>query len=322
MKIRNSGGESLVKYERQNPFSIIALPRNALNVSLSLSRFRFFPSWHNPLSRYRRRFFPPLSAVASHRIGRSDNGGISFWRGRDASHPPPLSVVRSRVSVKVEYREHGEKLLKLTPPPKKLFFRTFRYFETGPPTGDFPLPMFTWWTRFSRYQSYECVSFSISRNRSEEKSSSSYERIHLNSEFFLVESLSCTRGNCSELYITRNVNRDDFYTLTFAYLAQQCLLIFVEILLLEMVIEERDYFLSLFFIYRSRLFLFHSSDVSRLYSLRRINEFSHELSLAPLRQLCSTRNKRERDKKKLRKKRRISLQISRIYFPPKPITRI
>lgn len=126
MKIRNSGGESLVKYERQNPFSIIALPRNALNVSLFLSRFRFFPSWHNPLSRYRRRFFPPLSAVASHRIGRSDNGGISFWRGRDASHPPPLSVVRSRVSVKVDYREHGEKLLKLTPPPKKLFFRTFR----------------------------------------------------------------------------------------------------------------------------------------------------------------------------------------------------
>lgn len=59
----------------------------------------------------------------------------------------------------------------------------------------------------------------------------------------------CTRGNCSELYITRNVNRDDFYTLTFAYLAQQCLLIFVEILLLEMVIEERDYFLSLFFLY-------------------------------------------------------------------------
>lgn len=220
-----------------------------MSLSLSLSRFRFFPSWHNPLSRYRRRFFPPLSAVASHRIGRSDNGGISFWRGRDASHPPPLSVVRSRVSVKVEYREHGEKLLKLTPPPKKLFFRTFRYFETGPPTGDFPLPMFTWWTRFSRYQSYECVSFLISRNRSEEKSSSSYERIHLNSEFFLVESLSCTRGNCSELYITRNVNRDDFYTLTFAYLAQQCLLIFVEILLLEMVIEERDYFLSLFFLY-------------------------------------------------------------------------
>lgn len=240
MKIRNSGGESLVKYERQNPFSIIALPRNALNVFLFLSRFRFFPSWHNPLSRYRRRFFPPLSAVASHRVGRSDNGGISFWRGRDASHPPPLSVVRSRVSVKVEYREHGEKLLKLTPPPKKLFLRTFRYFETGPPTGDFPLPMFTWWTRFSRYQSYECVSFLISRNRPEEKSSSSYERIHLNSEFFLVESLLCTRGNCSELYITRNVNRDDFYTLTFAYLAQQCLLIFVEILLLEMVIEERD----------------------------------------------------------------------------------
>lgn len=251
MKIRNSGGESLVKYERQNPFSIIALPRNALNVSLFLSRFRFFPSWHNPLSRYRRRFFPPLSAVASHRIGRSDNDGISFWRGRDASHSPPLSVVRSRVSVKVEYREHGEKLLKLTPPPKKLFFRTFRYFETGPPTGDFPLPMFTRWTRFSRYQSYECVSFLISRNRSEEKSSSSYERIHLNSEFFLVESLSCTRGNCSELYITRNVNRDDFYTLTFAYLAQQCLLIFVEILLFEMVIEERDYFLSLFFLYIS-----------------------------------------------------------------------
>lgn len=44
MKIRNSGGESLVKYERQNPFSIIALPRNALNVSLSLSLvFGFFP---------------------------------------------------------------------------------------------------------------------------------------------------------------------------------------------------------------------------------------------------------------------------------------
>lgn len=89
-----------------------------------------------------------------------------------------------------------------------------------------------------------CILFNIA-----EKSSSSYERIHLNSEFFLVESLSCTRGNCSELYITRNVNRDDFYTLTFAYLAQQCLLIFVEILLLEMVIEERDYFLSLFFLY-------------------------------------------------------------------------
>lgn len=288
-----------------------------MSLSLSLSRFRFFPSWHNPLSRYRRRFFPPLSAVASHRIGRSDNGGISFWRGRDASHPPPLSVVRSRVSVKVEYREHGEKLLKLTPPPKKLFFRTFRYFETGPPTGDFPLPMFTWWTRFSRYQSYECVSFSISRNRSEEKSSSSYERIHLNSEFFLVESLLCTRGNCSELYITRNVNRDDFYTLTFAYLAQQCLLIFVEILLLEMVIEERDYFLSLFFLYISFKIISISfeSRFTPFSSPRRINEFSHELSLAPLRQLCSTRNKRERDKKKLRKKRRISLQISRIYFP-------
>lgn len=291
-----------------------------MSLSLSLSRFRFFPSWHNPLSRYRRRFFPPLSAVGSHRIGRSDNGGISFWRGRDVS-PPPLSVVRSRVSVKVEYREHGEKLLKLTPPPKKLFFRTFRYFETGPPTGDFPLPMFTWWTRFSRYQSYECVSFLIPRNRSEEKSSSSYERIHLNSEFFLVESLLCTRGNCSELYITRagNVNRDDFYTLTFAYLAQQCLLIFVEILLLEMVIEERDYFLSLpFFIYRSRLFLFHSSDVSRFTpfsSPPRINEFSHELSLAPLRQLCSTRNKRERDKKKLRKKGEFPCR-SREYISP------
>lgn len=120
----------------------------------------------------------------------------------------------------------------------------------------------------------ECVSFLISRNRSEEKSSSSYERIHLNSEFFLVESLLCTRGNCSELYITRNVNRDDFYTLTFAYLAQQCLLIFVEILLLEMVIEERDYFLSLFFyIYRSRLFLFHSSDVSRFTPFSSTNQW-------------------------------------------------
>lgn len=140
MKIRNSGGESLVKYERQNPFSIIALPRNALNVSLFLSRFRFFPSWHNPLSRYRRRFFPPLSAVASHRIGRSDNGGISFWRGRDASHPPPLSVVRSRVSVKVEYREHGEKLLKLTPPPQETLLPDVSIFRNWTSDWGFPSP--------------------------------------------------------------------------------------------------------------------------------------------------------------------------------------
>lgn len=51
-------------------------------------------------------------------------------------------------------------------------------------------------------------------------------------------------------------------------------------------------------------------------SLRRINEFSHELSLAPLRQLCSTRNKRERDKKKLRKKGEFPCR-SREYISPK-----
>lgn len=137
MKIRNSGGESLVKYERQNPFSIIALPRNALNVSLFLSRFRFFPSWHNPLSRYRRRFFPPLSAVASHRIGRSDNGGISFWRGRDAStfeRRSFSSIGQSRVSR--AWRE----TFKTYPSPQETLLPDVSIFRNWTSDWGFPSP--------------------------------------------------------------------------------------------------------------------------------------------------------------------------------------
>lgn len=131
------------------------LPRNALNVSLSLTPHVFvFSLLARPA--IVADFFPSPS-VGSRRIGRSDNGGISFLES--ATTPPPRSFERgsfssigqSRVSrARSLLSQQGEKLLTYLPDNSNSlplpFFRTFRHFETGPlclrrgKRGIYPLP--------------------------------------------------------------------------------------------------------------------------------------------------------------------------------------
>lgn len=135
-------------------------------MSLSHPSFSFFPSWHDLLSLL---IFFPSPSVGSRRIGRSDNGGISFLES--ATTPPPRILwawleYRSKSSIESALPVSQQKLLTYPPPSTRtlfLFLSSGR-FDISVWGGkgrrereEFIHSLFTWWTCFSRYQSYRCT---------------------------------------------------------------------------------------------------------------------------------------------------------------------
>lgn len=174
---------------------------------------------------------------------------------------------------------HGEKLLKLALPPLRnsSIFRNWTSLTEG---GIYPLPVFTWWTCFSRYQSYKCVSFLISVGRKVLRENS----LKLGIYFFLAESSLSMETVSPLLY-----NRDDFCNIN-VYHGQPCLLIFVKFYPIQLNFHKFPF-----------LFLFHS--ILQAFPSNEFNKFSHKV---PLRGLYSTNKEQKRGwKKTVKKKRRI-----------------
>lgn len=178
-------------------------------MSLSHPSFSFFPSWHDLLSLL---IFFPSPSVGSRRIGRSDNGGISFLES--ATTPPPRILwawleYRSKSSIESALPVSQQKLLTYPPPSTRtlfLFLSSGRFDisvwggKGRRERGIYPLPvhMMNMLLALSILQMY-VYPFNIAGKLELEKvSPSSYERIHLNLEFLrLVRSL-CGTKLCSE----------------------------------------------------------------------------------------------------------------------------